>query len=90
MTILYVVAAISLATNIALLRDGSRTARVDAHLGRAELTAVELDRGRFGANFPTAFGLRQILRESGMGDGHRLPLGGEGVRLTGLLAARAP
>ncbi len=76
MTILYAVVVISLATNIALLRDGSKSARTNSRLSRADLTALELDRGRLGPNFPIAFGMRAKLRETG-----------EGNTATGYLAA---
>ena len=76
MTILYAVTVVSLATNIALLRDGSGNTRENARLLRAELAAVELDRGRLGPNFPTAFGVRQVLRATG-----------DGERATGYLTA---
>ncbi len=48
MTVIYAMAAMSLATNIALLRDGSESRAGHARLTRAELTAVELGRGRIG------------------------------------------
>ena len=69
MMILYVIAAISLATNIALLRDGSKTLRMQADVARADFTAIELDRGRLGPNLPTiGFGLGGVLRTTGEGD----------------------
>ena len=45
-TILYAVAAISLATNIALLRESAATLRRIAVVYRADLTALDLDSGR--------------------------------------------
>jgi hypothetical protein len=65
--VLYAVAAISLATNVALLRDGSNKLRARATQIRTDLTAVEVGGGRLGPRAPTsalprAFDTSTLLR----------------------------
>jgi len=64
--ILYAVAAISLATNIALLRDSAGVLRRVAVVYRADLTALDLDRGRLPTN-PT-IAMDRVLRLTGDGN----------------------
>ncbi len=90
MMILFAVAAMSVATNIALLRDGSRPARSrtptdssGSHRRRARPRTSWRhlpDRLRAACRAPQDRRGRH---------GHRVPRGGEAVRLTGLLAAGA-
>ncbi len=63
---IYVVAAISLATNIALLRDGSAGLRAQAPTTRADLSAVEIGNGRLAAPFSDTI-LGAVLRQTGEG-----------------------
>ncbi len=64
--VVYGAVAISLATNLVLLRDGSATLRESASRMRTNMTAVEITGGRIGPRFMGL--LRAALRESGQQD----------------------
>jgi hypothetical protein len=68
---LYVVAAIGVSTNIALLQDGQKKLRAKEATAQPELTAVEIAGGRVGPQPPALSNVPWVMRVTGQPDPNR-------------------
>jgi hypothetical protein len=68
---LYVVAAIGVSTNIALLQDGQKRLRAKEATAQPELTAVEIAGGRVGPQPPALSNVPWVMRATGQPDPNR-------------------